>query len=81
MHTELSEMIDEYRNGHRMTEVYFKNDKHGQAKPEGVPIEAADLAIRLFDFCFRHKIDLNAAIAIKHEFNSGRPYLHGGKKL
>lgn len=31
-------------------------------------------------FCEIHKIDLEAMIALKHKYNSSRPYRHGGKK-
>lgn len=81
MHTEIAEITEEYRRGRPMTEIRWEKDEHGQVKPEGVPVEAADLAIRLLDFCAKHKIDLARAIEIKHTFNSGRPYLHGGKKI
>lgn len=45
LHCELSEAVEEYRNGHGMTEIYYSED----GKPEGVPVELADVVIRLLD--------------------------------
>lgn len=50
-------------------------------KPCGIPIELADLAIRLFHLCAFFKIDLNQMIALKMAYNETRPYRHGGKKV
>lgn len=44
IHSELSEALEEYRNGHAVTEIYYNGDK-----PEGVPVELVDVAIRLLD--------------------------------
>jgi len=76
MHSELSEALEELRNGKMPTEVYFKDQK-----PEGVPIELADVVIRIFDFCGLHKINLQSAIVTKMVYNQSRPHRHGGKKL
>lgn len=51
-----------------------------QGKPEGIPIELADVIIRVLDFCGYAGIDIDAAISQKHEYNKNRPYRHGGKK-
>jgi NTP pyrophosphatase (non-canonical NTP hydrolase) len=74
IHSELSECLEEFRAGHKATEIYYReSDK----KPEGVPIELADAVIRCFDMAYVFGIDLEAAIKEKHAFNKTRPYLHG----
>lgn len=78
LHSELSEALEEYRSGHDMTEIYYRES---DGKPEGVPAELADVAIRLGDLCGILGIDLEAAVRIKHEFNKTRPYRHGGKRI
>lgn len=75
-HSELSEALEEYRNGRLPTEVYTGNN----GKPEGIPIELADVIIRVLDYCGYAGIDIDAAISQKHEYNKTRPYRHGGKK-
>jgi len=79
MHSELSEMLEEFRNGHRPTEVYYNPDKPD--KPEGIGIELADLVIRAMDFAGRHNIPLAQDILLKMEYNVSRPFKHGGKLI
>lgn len=55
-----------------------RNTNNG--KPEGIPIELADVIIRVLDYCGYAGIDIDAAISQKHEYNKTRPYRHGGKK-
>lgn len=76
MHTELSEALEEYRNGNSIQLVYFKGEK-----PEGFSVEIADLCIRVFDFCGAHGIDLQSVIELKMEYNKTRPHRHGNKVL
>ena len=76
IHSEVSEALEEYRNGREATEIYYGDN----GKPEGIPIELADVIIRIFDFCGYAGIDIDAAITQKHEYNKSRPYRHGGKK-
>lgn len=75
-HSELSEALEEFRNGHHLSEVRYE---HG--KPEGVPIELADVIIRIFDMAEAEGIDISEAIKIKMAYNETRPYRHGGKTL
>lgn len=79
--SELAEALEEYRAGRALDEVYEVEDKFGQMKPEGVPIELADTIIRIADMAGRWGIDLDAAIEQKMMFNENRPYKHGGKGL
>ncbi len=79
MHSELSEALEEYRNGKLPAEIYYNQTK--PQKPEGIPIELADCIIRIFDFCGLHDIDLQQALTIKMEYNKTRPYRHGNKKV
>lgn len=84
MHTELSEALEEYRNGHGITEVYYSNipgSESFQNKPEGVGVELADVVIRIMSFCGKHDIDLLDNIIQKMAYNRTRGHRHGGKVL
>lgn len=95
-HSELSEALEEYRNGYDPNMIYYsdgtavqddsKYDGIGSytiinQTPEGIPIELADCVIRIMDMCAHYGIDLEAAITEKHEYNKTRPYKHGGKRI
>lgn len=56
---------------------------HGQQplKPCGIPVELADVIIRIGDFCGKHGIDLETAVKQKLAYNKTRPHRHGNKKL
>jgi NTP pyrophosphatase (non-canonical NTP hydrolase) len=79
MATEVHEAFEEWRNNHPLTEIYEHPDKPG--KPEGVPIELADVVIRVMDFCQWAGIDLEAAVERKHQYNATRSHRHGGKRV
>jgi len=78
LHTEPSEALEEYRNGHGYTETYYR---HHDDKPEGIPSELADTIIRVLDIAGHLDIDIGKALAEKMIFNSKRPHKHGGKRL
>lgn len=82
IHSEVSEALEDYRSGRDITEVYYENDRPGQKdKPAGIPIELADIMIRVGDLCAVYQIDIEDAIKLKHAYNRTRPVLHGGKRL
>lgn len=87
-HAELSEAVEEFRQGHKPTEIYYEGyDLNnpivpGQLeKPCGIPIELADVVIRIADYCGLVGIDLDRAVKLKLLYNESRPYRHGGKAL
>lgn len=74
--SEGTEAFVEIRNGHEMNEIYYKD-----GKPEGAPVEIADIVLRCMDLCEYYGIDLEAVMREKHEYNITRPFKHGGKKM
>ena len=72
IHSELAEALEEVRAGHAPDEVYEVD-----GKPEGLPIELADAAIRIADLCGHYGIDLNAAVEKKLRYNRTRAAKHG----
>lgn len=80
IHSELSEALEQYRNGHAVDEMYYASDSAGTPKPEGVPVELADAIIRILDLCSWAGVDISSAVARKIEYNQTREYRHGGKK-
>lgn len=90
-HSEVSEALEEWRAGHALTEVYHVQRELGRepdgtvimskpGKPEGFPIELADILIRVFDTAAAYHIDLESALLEKMAYNESRPYRHGGKR-
>lgn len=76
-HSELSEALEDYRNGFAAAQIYYGD----RQKPCGVPIELADVLIRIGDLCGYFGIDLEQAVKEKLQYNKGRPYRHGGKVI
>jgi NTP pyrophosphatase (non-canonical NTP hydrolase) len=80
MHSELSEALEEYRHG-IMKPLYFKTDEQGNPKPEGIAVELADCVIRILDLAGFMGWEIQEALILKMEYNEGRPYRHGNKKI
>jgi hypothetical protein len=75
IHSEVSKVLEEYRNGH-VCEVYYPA---GSLKPEGIPLELADIIIRVADLAGALGIDLDLAVRLKAAYNETRSRRHGGK--
>lgn len=67
MHSELSEMLEADR----------KDAPSDKIPMSGVEEEAADVLIRLLDFCGHFRLDLGRALRLKLLMNLGREYRHG----
>jgi NTP pyrophosphatase (non-canonical NTP hydrolase) len=83
IHSEASEALEEFRNGHDPKETYGVSFRMITLvdKPEGIPSELADIIIRVADMCGYYGIDLEKAVKDKMHYNKSRPYKHGGKKI
>lgn len=75
--TELSEAIEEMRDGRGWDEVYYKDSS--PEKPEGFSIEIADAIIRLLDISAILKFAAGDRVQLKLEANKKRGYKHGGR--
>lgn len=77
MHSEISEALEEFRKPTlALDSIYFG----AGAKPEGFPVELADLIHRVFDLSGRYNLPLAKALALKMQYNKTRPHRHGGKR-
>ena len=91
IHSEISEALEEWRYGRPLLWYEKKSEatlyadenpciKAELHKPQGLAVELADAIIRVLDYCGYAGIDIEKAIRLKHEYNKGRPYRHGGKR-
>lgn len=74
IHSEISEALEEFRDGHSPNEIYYVGQK-----PEGYPVELADAVIRILHYFSLLDLDLEEVIDLKMVYNQNRPYRHGGK--
>ena len=72
-HSELSEALEADRAGEPLV---WEQDN---GKPDGVAVEMIDCLIRILDWCGYAKVDVEAVLDMKHNFNKSRPYKHGKK--
>ena len=80
VHAEVSEALEDYREGHPI-QTYWRTPKTlgVEGKPEGIPSELADIIIRVLDICGLYGIDIESAVRAKMAYNRTRPHRHGGK--
>lgn len=75
IHSEVSEVLEDWRRGRAINVIVYTE---GQLpKPDGIPIEFADIIIRVLDLCAAYNIDIDQAIKEKMIYNALRPYRHG----
>lgn len=80
-HTETSEFWEAFRDG-QLDKLCSKAEKMQAMGLPGLTCgeeEVADEIIRALDKAEAHGIDVAKAVAVKMAYNSGRPFLHGGK--
>ena len=81
LHSEVSEMLEAYRDGGLEDQTAAHVGTYALPKPEGFGSEAADVLVRLLDTCKRRGVDLAWEFERKLEYNKTRGYHHGGKTL
>lgn len=80
IHSELSEALEEFRNGkpkfyYEMEEeatLYADGmpvEKYERKKPEGIVVELADCVIRILDYCGRRNIDIAGVLEARRAGN------------
>lgn len=74
--SEGSEALEEFRHGRMFDEIYYEGHE-----PKGIPIELADIIIRVLHFCAKNRVDIQSAVITKNEYNKTRPYRHGNKRI
>lgn len=83
-HTELSEAFEVFRirgeGGIAETE-FVPDGEQGDWKPVGIPIELADVIMRILDYSETHGINIEKALETKMAYNKTRAHRHGGKVI
>jgi NTP pyrophosphatase (non-canonical NTP hydrolase) len=73
IHGEVSEFWEAYRKGQLDSPCDKNCDLNCAAE------ELADIIIRVMDTAVRLGVDIGEAISKKHDYNTTRPFMHGGK--
>ena len=80
-HSELSEALEEHRDGKPNEYYRGKTPIDGAvidySKPEGVAVELADCLIRILDTMHSLGVDIDGVVARKMAYNATRPLKHG----
>jgi NTP pyrophosphatase (non-canonical NTP hydrolase) len=76
IHSELSEVLQAFRDGSEPQTL-----THIDGKPDGIPVELADVIFRIMDLCGLYSIDIGRAVTAKLLYNESRTYRHGGKRI
>lgn len=76
IHSEVSEALEEYRNGAHLDEVRIED-----GKPEGFGVELADAVIRIADIAQHAGVNLGALVKLKMRYNKSRGTRHGNKRI
>ena len=89
LHSEVSEVFESWRSGTAPTSIvytladdslnYSSAKFAGYVKPDGIPVELADVIIRAMDMAAGLGIPLAQAMEEKLAYNKTRSYRHGGK--
>lgn len=83
-HAELSEALEIYREkGDTWISKVGEERSNivGTTKPYGIPIELADVIMRILDYCETNGINMQKALERKCCYNKKRDYRHGGKVI
>lgn len=73
VHSELSEALEEVRDGVPLDEIRYAPN----GKPEGFVVELADAIIRIADMCGYYDLPLEQALRVKMAYNTTRSRKHG----
>ena len=79
IHSELSEALESWRNKEAC--IWHEEDSKGNFKPMGWGSELADVIIRTMDLATYQRLNIEALVIEKMEYNKTREYRHGGKKI
>lgn len=71
--SEAAEALEEHRDGRPFDEIYYKTNN----KPEGIPVELADILIRVLETMYHYNIDIDKVVREKVDYNKTRPFKNG----